>query len=194
MYGIFYGCLITVFGLLNALCFLGFLWVLRSAGRDSPRRATSFLARARKDAKKACCAALRRGTRYAPPLAALRSDSHGELDGMLRWWFWWLRPDGCVFLEGRFACCAASAGAAKSLKREAVYADFYWVLDCFNSKNQSISSVIALFLRVFVMAKQMAHTTSAEAAQQAKPPLVTKAHPSGHSRPNWPQRFPSSSP
>lgn len=37
-----------------------------SAGRVSPRRATGFLARARKSAKKACCAAWRRETRFAP--------------------------------------------------------------------------------------------------------------------------------
>ncbi|MDA1587743.1 hypothetical protein PDK27_28780, partial [Bacillus cereus group sp. TH230-1LC] len=34
-----------------------FLFDFLFAGRVSPRQATSFLARARKDAKKACCAA-----------------------------------------------------------------------------------------------------------------------------------------
>jgi len=34
-----------------------FFSFFKAAGRDSPRRATNFLARARKSAKKACCAA-----------------------------------------------------------------------------------------------------------------------------------------
>ena len=50
-----------------------------SAGRVSPRRATGFLARARKSAKKACCAAWRHRTHFAP--TALRSDNYGESDG-----------------------------------------------------------------------------------------------------------------
>ncbi|MBV2164621.1 MAG: hypothetical protein KUL80_10185, partial [Comamonas sp.] len=69
-----------------------------------------------------------------------------------------------------------------------------WFLVYFDSKNQSISAVRTLFLRALAIPREIVHTTPAEAAQQAKPPLVTKAHPSGHSRPNWPRRFPSSSP
>lgn len=59
---------------------MGFRWGL---GRVSPRRATGFLARARKSAKKACCAAYAVELALAPVsrLQALRSNSHGKLDG-----------------------------------------------------------------------------------------------------------------
>ena len=88
--------------------FLVFFGFFHSADRVSPRRATGFLARARKPAKKACCAAWHHRTHFAP--AALRSDNYGESDG--RGHAGYRRcalMDALLLVVGGFACCAASA-------------------------------------------------------------------------------------
>ena len=82
--------------------------VFRVAGRVSPRQATSFLARARKDAKKACCAASIPAVKLAarPAGAALKQlrrawMGEGLLDQRLRFFLMPLK-------SGFFACCKAS--------------------------------------------------------------------------------------
>ena len=85
-----------------------FFFDLFSVGRVSPRRATGFLARARKSAKKACCAASIPAVKLAarPAGAALKQlrrawMGEGLLDQRLRFFLMRLK-------SGFFACCAAS--------------------------------------------------------------------------------------
>ena len=90
------------------LAVAAFFLDLLAAGRVSPRRATDFLARARKSAKKACCAASIPAVKLAarPAGAALKQlrrawMGEGLLDQRLRFFLMRLK-------SGFFACCAAS--------------------------------------------------------------------------------------
>ena len=90
------------------LAVAAFFLDLLAAGRVSPRRATGFLARARKSAKKACCAASIPAVKLAarPAGAALKQlrrawMGEGLLDQRLRFFLMPLK-------SGFFACCKAS--------------------------------------------------------------------------------------
>ena len=83
--------------------YLFFFLIFAAAGRDSPRRATNFLARARKSAKKACWRSFGTAELATRRFAALRSDNCGESGGRRRAGY-----GGCALTDALWLGVAAS--------------------------------------------------------------------------------------